>query len=132
MFDFHEKRKIKSIIYSKVSIGILLILSIPLSISVFERFSVEREMAGKREAKEAELESLKERAAVLKSKVEHLENDRGIEEELRSRFDVAKEGEQVVIILDDETDVKDLEDLSTPPGENTEDEPSVWAFLKFW
>ena len=133
MFDFHEKRKIKSVVYSKFSVAAILALSIALSFSVFERFTVEREMVHKKEAKEAELEALRERAAVLESKVEHLGNERGIEEELRSRFDVAKEGEQVVIILDDEEADTDLEKLSQPPRETDDDEGgSFWKLLKFW
>jgi cell division protein FtsB len=134
MFDFYEKRKIRSVVYSKLSIALLLILSVWLSVSVYERFSVEREMAHKREAQEKELEILKARAAVLESQVEHLEDDRGIEEELRTRFDVVKEGEQVVVILDGEDGSTDLEELSQPPGGESEDikEVSFWASLKFW
>ncbi len=90
MFDFHEKRKIRSILYSKFTIGILLILVGFLLMSVYERYSVEREMAAKREAKERELHDLEYRAAVLESKVDDLRDARGVEEELRNRFDVAK------------------------------------------
>ena len=134
MFDFHEKRKIRSLIYSKVSIGLIVVLAILLSISVFERFSVEREMKEKRAIQEEKLDALKDRAALLEEKVEHLENSRGIEEELRNRFDVAKEGEQVVIILDDNDDEEsDLEDLSKPPGSNRADvDETLFDFLKFW
>lgn len=135
MFDFHEKRKIRSFLYSKLSIAIVLLLVVWLSMSTYERFSVEREMLSKRSEKQAELDHLKERAAVLESKVEHLNNERGIEEELRNRFDVAKEGEQVVIILDDKDgSPKDLESLSQPPGVKSEQEStsSLFEMLKFW
>lgn len=117
MFDFHEKRKIRQIVYSKVFIGSLLVLSLLIAHSAYERFRVERDMALKRDEKAEELLKLKERASVLESKISHLENERGIEAELRSRFDVAKEGEQVVVILDEKaTDEKELEALSQPPG----------------
>lgn len=117
MFDFHEKRKIRQIVYSKVFIGFLLILSVLIAHSAYERYRVEREMAEKRDQKAEELQKLQERATVLASKISHLENERGIEAELRSRFDVAKEGEQVVVILDEKaTDEKELEALSQPPG----------------
>ncbi len=102
MFDFHEKRKIRKILFSKVSIVLMLLVTGLVVVSVYERFVIEREMAHKLEARVAELNLLKERAAVLGSKVEHMQNERGIEEEIRSRFDVVKDGEQVVVILDDE------------------------------
>ena len=128
MLDFHEKRKIRGLVYSRVSIGVILILAILLSFSVYERFVVEREMKEKMLEKESELEHLKGRAALLEEKVDHLQNERGIEEELRSRFDVAKDGEQVVIIVDDEEE--DLfENFAT---KTQEEQKSVWQMLKFW
>ncbi len=117
MFDFHEKRKIRQLVYSKVFIGFLFLVSLLIGHSAYERYSVEREMAFKRDEKAEELFKLQERATVLESKISHLENERGIEAELRSRFDVAKEGEQVVVILEEKaTDEKELEALSQPPG----------------
>ena len=127
MFDYHEKRKIRSWVYSKFSIGVLFALSVWMSIAVYERFSVEREMAHKRAEVVAELGALKERAAVLESKVESLHNERGLEEELRRRFDVAKEGEQVVIIVDDSKPT----DLADPDVLPQEDSP-WWSWLTFW
>lgn len=130
MFDFHEKRKIRNIIYSKISILAVVLLTVWLSFSVVERFSVEREMAEKKERKIDELAELQKRAALLESKVDHLENDRGIEEELRSRFDVAKEGEKVVIILDDGrgTDT----DVAAAKEEEIEERKTFLDILKFW
>lgn len=131
MFDFHEKRKIRNVVYSKASIGLVLLLTAVLSFSVYERFTVEGEMAEKREIKERELEELRHRSALLEAKVEHLKNDRGIEEELRSRFDVAKEGEQVVILLDESEEQKRA--VQGPPGANVEQEKkSFFSMFKFW
>ena len=102
MFDFHEKRKIRSILYSKITVLFLVLLSGLLSFSVYNRFTVAEDMRVKLETKRAELEELQMRANLLESKVEYLENERGLEEELRSRFDVVKEGEQVIILVDKE------------------------------
>lgn len=132
MFDFYEKRKIRSLLYSKIVIAGILLLALWLGISTHERFVVEREMYERRTVKEVELEMLNERAADLKEKVEHLENNRGIEEELRNRFDVAKEGEQVIVIVDDdESSDSNLESFSQPPGSKKE-EGSFFDFFKFW
>ena len=131
MFDFHEKRKIRGLIYSPAVIILIVMVSLWLSMSVYQRFVVEREMSDKRIEKEAELELLKERAAVLESQVEHLKNERGIEEELRSRFDVAKEGEQVVIIIDDASDADEKGQKDQPVTEDVK-QGSLLKMLKFW
>lgn len=132
MFDFHEKRKIRNIVFSKFTILILLILTILLSMSVFERFMALRAIAEKRAIREAELHELRQRAAALEAEVEYLQHGRGIEEELRNRFDVAKEGEQVIIIVDDEkgqeTSIKKLEQSDADSASTS----SFWSFFTFW
>ncbi len=40
MFDFHEKRKIRRVIYSKVSIGIVFLIALVICLSVYERYTV--------------------------------------------------------------------------------------------
>ena len=134
MFDFHEKRKIKSYVFSKFSAALILAISVWLSFSVYERFMVEREMSAKRVEREVELQRLQERTALLEEKVNYLRNERGIEEELRSRFDVAKQGEQTVVIIDDTkgSDQK-LEELSVPPGADAQElSRPWWDFFLFW
>ncbi len=134
MFDFHEKRKIRSFLYSKwVVLGILL-LSAFFANSVYDRYTVASEMKAKLDVKRAELEELNQRAQALDSKVKYLEGERGIEEELRNRFDVIKEGEQVVILLDERR--KEGEETNVSSGTILEDieaeEKSFFGFLKFW
>jgi len=135
MFDLSEKRRLLGYLYSKFTIAVLLIVLGLLSWSVLERYSVERDMAAKRAEKEAELSQLEERAAALEAKVDHLRNERGLEEEIRSRFDVAKEGEQVVILLDSEDaapTVSAPEDTASapPPEVRVHRSPLDWLF--FW
>ena len=77
----------------------MLILVIFLGRSVLERLHIEREMAGRAAHTEAELNELTQRKDDLKERVEYLEGERGVEEEIRKNFDVAKEGEQVVILM---------------------------------
>jgi len=100
MFDFHEKRKLKSYLYSKPTIIALFVVAGFISLSVYTRFGVEREMAGKREAVAQEFETLQAQANALESQVERLKSERGIEEEIRNRYQVSKKGEQVVVVLD--------------------------------
>jgi cell division protein FtsB len=131
MFDFYEKRKIRSWLYSKPVAAVLFALLVLLSISVYERFKIERSIAQKRAETEAELRTLTERRDAMKADVEHLNSDRGVEEELRSRFDVAKTGEQVVVIMNEDA----AEDGGDAAASTTPDrQPAfwLWRILKFW
>jgi cell division protein FtsB len=100
MASFGKKKTITDYLYSKPVIAVLLVIAIFMSIAVYHRFTVEREMALRRAEMEKERVELIQRKAELEERVDYLSGDRGIEEEIRKHFDVAKEGEQVVIIVD--------------------------------
>ena len=127
MLDFHEKRKLKNIVYSKPTAAVLFVLAILLSMSVFERYKAERETAAKRAERAAELAELESRAAVLDAHVQRLQSDRGIEEEIRDRFEVARQGEEVVVIVGA---ADEPEDTTTPV--HTEEVPGFFSRLLFW
>lgn len=102
MLKFYEQRRWWTIIYSPVVGLILLALVIVLGPKVYERYLIEREMASRRLDAEQHLEELKIRHNGLSEKVKYLSHQRGIEAEVRRNFDMATEGEKVVIILEDE------------------------------
>jgi len=95
-----------NVIILRVLFLVLLILCFLLTKSVFDRFMIERDMSSRRAVAEEELNELLDRKAGLEEKVEYLREERGIESEIRKHFDVAKEGEQVVVLLDDERNDK--------------------------
>ncbi len=133
MFDFHEKRKIRSIVYSKPVVGILAIVTIVLSFSVYHRYTVAEEMKQKLNVREEELNELKHRAATLESKVQYLRDERGIEEELRNRFDVVKDGEQVIILVDEPKGGEGEPEILPLDGEAPHTDPdSFFEKFKFW
>ena len=57
-----------------------------------------REAKVKRDLAGAELQRLEARQAELQATIARLSSERGIEEELRNRFFIAKEGEKVAIL----------------------------------
>ena len=131
MFDFHEKRKIQRVLFSKPVIGLIFLIAVLLSFSVYDRYVVSKEMQAKLDARYAELKALELRAETLDTKVRYLEDERGVEEELRNRFDVAKEGEQVIILLDERSEKvvdvpQDILEVSN------EEKKSFWSIFKFW
>tara|TARA_B100000745_G_scaffold300452_1_gene254530 strand:- start:2910 stop:3278 length:369 start_codon:yes stop_codon:yes gene_type:complete len=97
--QFGKQNKFKKALYSKVTILVLLVLIVLLGRSVWERLRIERDMAGRAAQTEAALSELTQRKDDLQERVEYLEGERGIEEEIRKNFDVAKEGEQVIILM---------------------------------
>lgn len=127
MFDFHEKRKIKAILFSRITLVVLLVPIVFLGFSVFDLLQKEREVSKRRIEREGELHRLHERAAVLEAKVEMLKSDRGIEAEIRDRYDVAKEGETVVVILEKEVPTKSPDD-----SVGKRDKDSWLSKLIFW
>lgn len=126
MLQFYQKRTWRIIISSPLAIIVLVFVLLFLARIVYERYTIERAMATRRLESELRLESLVERKAQLQQKVEYLSNDRGIEAEMRRNFDVARPGEQVVIILDKEPDAN-IQPL-TPM--NTGETNAPW--YQFW
>lgn len=129
MFDFYEKRKLRGIFFSKTAASIVCILAVLLSYSAYGRYVAERETHEKLLGRQHELEVLKQRAALLESKVSHIESERGMEGAIREQFDVAKEGEDVIVIVDpaaSKTDEQKPEVFPLPQ------KPSLFSKLKFW
>jgi cell division protein FtsB len=58
-------------------------------------------MADRRAAAEAAVAELEARREALAAQVAYITSERGQEAEMRRQFDIAREGEQVVIILDE-------------------------------
>lgn len=124
MLDFRQKRKLKTILTSRYTQGVLLALTLLVGWSAFTRYQIASEMAERREKMEAEAVSLEERKINLQKQVDYLSNERGIEAEMRRQFDVALEGEQVVVIIDPE------EGEAIQPLSSTT--PKTKAWYEFW
>lgn len=111
MLEFYKKRTLLSWLHSPLALGLLGIILLFMMSVVYQRYSIEQDMVARREEAATQLKQLEDRRAELEKKVEYLSNERGIEAEMRRNFDVARPGEQVVIILDGEKKV-DIEPLT--------------------
>lgn len=87
-------------IYNRLTLFVLVLIVGFLGVTVFNLLGKEREAANKRAEAVREFESVKEREAVLAKDLEVLSTKRGQEALVRSTFDVAKEGEEVIVVLD--------------------------------
>ncbi len=126
MLEFYQKRSWRTILHSRVALGLALLLCIGMAQIVYDRYTIQQEMIGKEAEAQAKLTTLETRKADLEKKVQYLSNDRGIEAEMRRNFDVARPGEQVVIIVDKEASTTD----SPLPKMDMESTPHWYEFWR--
>ena len=100
MIDFHEKRKLKNILYSRVVLVLFLVPIVLVSMAAYDAFHAEREVRDRRVELASELVGLQARINTLEGNVTRLNEPRGMEEELRRRFDVGREGEQTIVLIE--------------------------------
>ena len=100
MVDFQQKKKIRKVIYSRITIVVIFIAIIFLARAVYDIFEKERMSAEDFSIIQKDYNSLENRQNMLKSEIDKLNTKDGIEEEIRGKFSVAKPGETVVVIVD--------------------------------
>lgn len=123
MLDFYEKRRFRRLLYSKVTLIILALLVVWLFFVVLSMYQKERDTRLRRVEQREVLNELEAREESLREEIERLSTERGIEEEVRSKFEVGKEGEEVIIIVDN----PDAEDTS-----KKETKKSFWQKVFSW
>ena len=109
MREFQEKKKIKRRIYSKTTVIILIIVLLLFAQGTWRIYLKEKESRQNLERVESQLSTLTERKDTLTAQIERLNTEQGKEDEIRSKFQVSKPGEQVLVIVD-----KDSTPTTTP------------------
>lgn len=104
MREFEQKKKIKSRLYSKITIIILGLIFLLLAKACFSVYQKQRDTKEKLTRAEAALTELSDRRTNLQEETARLQSSEGIEEEIRRKFQVSKEGEKVIVIVDDQKD----------------------------
>ncbi len=110
--DYQQKRKLRKLIYSRAALFLLLILICILAKANFEIYKKHENSFNNLKETKKELNNLKERQSMLSFEISKLETEEGIEEEIRSKFDVAKPGETVVVIVEDASSTEKNSDTS--------------------
>ncbi|MEK9184751.1 MAG: septum formation initiator family protein [Patescibacteria group bacterium] len=100
MLEFKKKQKIKKWLYSPWIIFILLFILLIGLDAVWNIYKKEQISKNNLVLAQQNLDKLKSRYDILKSEVDWLSTPEGIEEEIRNKFSVVKEGEQVAIIVE--------------------------------
>ena len=107
MLDFYQKRKLKVILASRIVQVLVVSVTLLVIWSAYTR----------RVEVEKEAQALQERKEALETEVQYLSDERGIEAEMRRQFDVAKDGEKVVVIVEDESDSVETIPIATSTNE---------------
>lgn len=100
MNGFQQKRKLRKFLYSKGMLLALSVISVIFAQSTWKLWQRERETARETEALGNELAALVAKESTLSTRVAALKTERGVEEAIREKFKVAKQGEGVVVVVD--------------------------------
>jgi cell division protein FtsB len=100
MLDYGQKRKFRSFLYNRYILGFLGLLVILAVHSTWNVYQKQRESVALLRVAQEESSVLKAREQELQTKIASMQTEQGMEEEIRSKFNVAKPGENVVVVLD--------------------------------
>lgn len=96
---FQEKRNLKTKMYSKPVLIGLLVLLILLSKALVNLYGRYKESVSAEKIATQRLQELKDRQSVLHQDIGNLQSEQGQEEELRKKFNVGLDGEQMVVVV---------------------------------
>ncbi len=99
MLEFFERRRFRRVLYSYPIIGVVGLVAVLLLFPAWSAYSNMNATAEKREDVAAELERLSAREAALQEEIDRLATERGVEAEIRRKFEVGHEGEELIVIV---------------------------------
>jgi cell division protein FtsB len=112
------KRRRKNIL-SYVVVLVMVVLTVLLGRSTWGIYQKHKISSEKRGEALEQLEELQERKEGLERELERLNTERGLEEEIRTKFQVSKPGEETIVLVEPES-----------AGDNINEGPSLWERIK--
>lgn len=103
MLEFQEKRKFKKLIYSKITLVLLLIIIALLLNAIWGMYIKQHTAITNFDKTAAVYDSLQTRQEMISSEIERLKTSVGIEEEIRQKYGLVKPGEEVIVMVGDNT-----------------------------
>ncbi len=100
MLGVSDKQRLRRILFSKISLLLLLVLVVVFVRGTWGVYQKARFAKENRLQAEQELNELEQRASSLRTEMQRLETERGLEEEIRHSFDVGRDGEHLIILVD--------------------------------
>ena len=105
--DIKKRNKFGKIAYSWPVLVLVAGLIILIGKNVFEVYKNEKTSRVNREQSEKIFASLENRSNLIATEIAALKTEKGIETEIRDKFRVVKEGEQLAIIIDSDKNKKE-------------------------
>lgn len=96
--DFRERTRIRRFVYAKPTILVVFVLSLVSLHGAWGMYQKSKDAIANRDRAVMEANVLMAHERELHADISKLSSDRGQEEEIRSRFMVAKDGEKVIIV----------------------------------
>ncbi len=121
MIPFQGRQKLRKILYSRITLLVLAVLVFFVGRGAWNTHQKAQIARSERDIAERAFTEMESRSSELQASLIRLKSDRGIEEEVRQKYTVARPGEEVVIIVDD----------SVKKGENSEamDNKNPWQYF---
>lgn len=119
MADFRKRQRARKLLYSNVTVVLLLVLlffALKGLWGVFERKRMAEESLARAQT---QYEELMKRKEFLSSEIALLDTDDGIESKLRERYSIAKSGEKVVVVITEE-------------GASSTEQTQAWWWSRLW
>ena len=98
---WQQKRKWKKVFYSYWTLLILLVILVVLSRAAFHVYLKYQDAALNESRAVKELADLQSREHTINSEVSRLKTVAGVEQEIRDKYQVTKNGERLIVIVDD-------------------------------
>ena len=122
MLDFNRKNN-NSFWHSPLMLMVLLVIFVLFLYNMIGLVEREKETSKKKEQILAQIETLRNRESLLSKDISKLKTPEGIEETIRDKYQVTKEGEKMVVIVD--SDNKD-----ELPKEEIPANHNFWSWIK--
>ncbi|HWA32233.1 MAG TPA: septum formation initiator family protein [Candidatus Paceibacterota bacterium] len=120
MRNFQQKRGLRRVLESKVFLFLLGAVLLVFIWNLFILMGKLRETAKNEKLAEQKVSDLTEQKSQVSSEIQKLGTDEGVEDSIRQKFGLAKDGEGVVVIVDDKNSA----------NASAESKGGFWSFFK--
>ena len=113
MIPFQERKKIRKVLYSKFTLAVLsglLFVVIGGAWQIYQKAMVAR---AERDITARGFADLQSRTKELETSISRLKSNKGIEEEIRQKYTVARDGEEIVIVVDENVKKSENREVAT-------------------
>ena len=104
MSRFQKKKELTKIIHSRAVLVILIIICLLLGYSVVSVYGKSREAVHNRDVAVENLKELKDKQVTLQGEINDLNTPSGVEDAIRDKFRAVKDGEGLIVIVDNDKD----------------------------